>query len=88
MKFLKKSNLKKFVNKFLGNTAEEASKVEELIGRHKTIILVTATNHMDIACSHFQKNEFNVSQFKIDYKLANNYILTIIFLYQMLIVKI
>jgi hypothetical protein len=42
---------------------------------------------MDIVCSHFQKYEFNITRFKIEYKVANNNILTIIVLYQMFVVK-
>jgi len=67
-----------FVTKDVENTAEEAVAVKELIGTNKRIILVTSSYHMYRAQRLFEKQEFEVIPYKIDYKAGRNSTITIL----------
>jgi uncharacterized SAM-binding protein YcdF (DUF218 family) len=54
------------------NTAEEAVAVKELIGSSKKIILVTSAYHMYRAKRLFEKQGFEVIEYKVDYKATRN----------------
>ena len=60
------------VTKDVENTADEAVAVKELIGSSKRIILVTSAYHMYRAKRLFEKKEFNVIPFKVDFKTSGN----------------
>ena len=59
------------------NIAEEAMAVKELISPSKGIILVTSAYHMYIAKRLFEKQGFNVSHCKVDYKVGGNLKMTL-----------
>jgi uncharacterized SAM-binding protein YcdF (DUF218 family) len=61
-----------FVTKDVGNTADEALAVKELIGTSKRIILVTSAYHMYRAKRLFEKQGIEVIPFKVDYKVARS----------------
>ena len=61
-----------FVTKDVGNTADEAVAVKELISPSKRIILVTSAYHMFRARRLFEKQGFNVIAYKVDYKTSRN----------------
>ena len=69
---------KKFVTKDVENTAEEAVAVKELISPSKRIILVTSAFHMYRAKRLFEKQGFEVTPYKVDYKSERNAEMTII----------
>ena len=56
------------VTKEVLNTSEESIAVKNLIGKKKSIILVTSAFHMKRAKSIFEKKGFNVIPYKVDYK--------------------
>ena len=56
------------VTKEVLNTSEECIAVKNLIGKKKSIILVTSAFHMKRAKSIFEKKGFNVIPYKVDYK--------------------
>ena len=60
------------VTKDVENTADEAVAVKELISPSKKIILVTSAYHMNRAKRLFEKQEFNVIPYKVDYKINRN----------------
>jgi uncharacterized SAM-binding protein YcdF (DUF218 family) len=61
-----------FVTKDVGNTADEAVAVKELISPSKRIILVTSAYHMNRAKRLFEKQGFEVIPYKVDYKTFGN----------------
>lgn len=61
-----------YVTKNVGNTAEEAVAVKELISPRKRIILVTSAYHMYRAKKLFEKQGFFVIPYKVDYKTSYN----------------
>jgi uncharacterized SAM-binding protein YcdF (DUF218 family) len=61
-----------FVTKNVENTADEAVAVNDLIGPNKRIILVTSAYHMYRAKRLFEKQEFVVIPYKVDYKTNRN----------------
>ena len=61
-----------FVTKDVGNTADEAVAVKELISPSKRIILVTSAFHMYRAERLFEKEGFEVIAYKVDYKAEGN----------------
>ncbi len=60
------------VTKDVGNTAEEAKAVKELISPSKKIILVTSAYHMYRAKKLFEREEFRVVSYNVDYKAGRN----------------
>ena len=60
-----------FVTKDVGNTADEAVAVKELISPSKRIILVTSAYHMYRAKKLFEKQGFEVISYKVDYKIIS-----------------
>ena len=60
------------VTKDVGNTAEEAKAVKELISPSKKIILVTSAYHMYRAKKLFEREGFRVVSYKVDYKAGRN----------------
>ena len=60
------------VSKDVENTADEALAIKELIGPSKRIILVTSAYHMYRARRLFEKQEFEVIPYKVDYKTSRN----------------
>ena len=58
------------VTKDVGNTADEAVAVKELIGPSKRIILVTSAYHMYRAQRLFENAGFIVYPYRVDYKAA------------------
>ena len=59
-----------FVTKDVENTADEAIAVKELINPYNKIILVTSAYHMFRAEKIFQKQNFIVTPYKLDYRKA------------------
>jgi len=51
------------------NTADEAKAVVKILGKWKTIILVTSAYHMPRAIQLFERQELIVKTYKVDYKL-------------------
>ncbi len=70
-----------FVTKDVENTADEAVAVKELISPSKRIILVTSAYHMYRAQKLFEKQGFIVIPYKVDYKIKNNKVFTILDLF-------
>ena len=66
------------VTKDVENTADEAVAVKELISPSRRIILVTSAYHMYRAKRLFEKQEFIVIPWKVDYKNSNNKVVTIL----------
>jgi uncharacterized SAM-binding protein YcdF (DUF218 family) len=66
-----------FVTKDVENTAEEAVAVKELISPSKRIILVTSAYHMYRAQRLFEKQNFIVIPYKVDYMTAGENEMTI-----------
>jgi uncharacterized SAM-binding protein YcdF (DUF218 family) len=60
------------VTKDVGNTAEEAKAVKELISPSKKIILVTSAYHMYRAKKLFEREGFSVVLYNVDYKVGRN----------------
>ncbi len=60
------------VTKDVGNTAEEAKAVKELISPSKKIILVTSAYHMYRAKKLFEREGFSVVSYNVDYKAGRN----------------
>ena len=70
-----------FVTKDVENTADEAVAVKELINPSKRIILVTSAYHMYRAKKLFEKQGFEVTPLKVDFKSSwNNQVTFIDFL--------
>jgi uncharacterized SAM-binding protein YcdF (DUF218 family) len=67
-----------FVTEDVENTAEEAVAVKELISPSKRIILVTSAYHIYRAKRLFEKQGFQVTPYKVDYKVAGNSTVTIL----------
>ena len=65
------------VTKDVENTADEAVAVKELISPSKKIILVTSAFHMYRAMKLFEKQGFEVTPYKVDYKTSKDSNLTI-----------
>ena len=65
------------ITKDVGNTADEAVAVKELISLSKRIILVTSAYHMYRAKKLFEKQGFLVVPFRVDYKTAGKSAITI-----------
>lgn len=65
------------VTKDVENTADEAVAVKELINPSKKIILVTSAYHMYRAKKLFEKQEFNVIPYKVDFKTSGNDTITL-----------
>jgi uncharacterized SAM-binding protein YcdF (DUF218 family) len=61
-----------FVTKYVGNTADEALAVKELISSKKKIILVTSAFHMTRARKLFENQGFIVIPYKVDYQTSLN----------------
>jgi uncharacterized SAM-binding protein YcdF (DUF218 family) len=61
-----------FVTTDVENTADEAKAVKELISPSKRIILVTSAYHMNRAQRLFEKQEFKVTPYNVDYKTGGN----------------
>lgn len=51
------------------NTADEAKAVAKILGKWKTIILVTSAYHMPRSVQLFEKQELIVKPYRVDYKL-------------------
>ena len=66
------------ITKDVENTADEAKAVKELIGSQKKIILVTSAFHMYRAKKLFEKQGFNVSPYKVDFKTTRNKKITLL----------
>jgi uncharacterized SAM-binding protein YcdF (DUF218 family) len=66
-----------FVTKDVGNTADEAVAVKELISPSKRIILVTSAYHMYRAKRLFEKQGFEVIPYKVDYMTAGESAITV-----------
>ena len=60
------------ITKDVENTADEAKAVKEMIGSEKKIILVTSAFHMYRASRLFEKQEFNIVTYKVDFKTTRN----------------
>ena len=60
------------------NTADEAVAVKELISPSRKIILVTSAFHMYRAQRLFEKQGFEVTPYKVDYKSERNKEITIL----------
>lgn len=56
------------VTKNVSNTFDESVAVSELIGKNKTILLVTSAFHMKRAKQLFEKQGFTVDGYKVDFK--------------------
>lgn len=65
------------VTKDVQNTADEAAAIKELIGSGKRIILVTSAFHMYRAQRLFENKGFVVIPYRVDYKAAENSVLTV-----------
>ena len=52
------------------NTFEESVAVKELLGKNKSIILVSSAFHMKRAKKLFERRGFNVTAYEVDYKTA------------------
>ena len=61
-----------FVTKDVENTADEAVAVKGLISPSKRIILVTSAYHMYRAKRLFEKQGFEVTPYKVDFKATRN----------------
>ena len=69
---------KMFVTKDVENTGDEAVAVKELISPSKRIILLTPDYHMNRAKRLFEKQEFIVIFYKVDYKSDRDQAITIL----------
>ena len=65
-------NEKILLTNFVENTEDEAKAVKELLKPCKKIILVTSAYHMYRAKKLFEKEEFIVIPYKVDFKIYNN----------------
>jgi uncharacterized SAM-binding protein YcdF (DUF218 family) len=66
------------VTKNVENTADEVMAVKELISPSNRIILVTSAYHMYRAKRFFEKQGFQVTPYKVDYKSERNQAITIL----------
>ena len=66
-----------FVTKDVENTADEAVAVKELISPSKKIILVTSAYHMYRAKHLYEKQDFIIIPYKVDYKIGGYFKITL-----------